>query len=347
MEHELIKRARREGAPLRDASTGDVTFVWKGRAAPALYGDWDEWSAPIHLQEVGAAVWAAHLTLPQDAYMEYRYLSNGKVIPDRLNPNITPNGLGDINHYFYMPSAAPTLLTQRRRGAAHGAISRHYVEAGDLIVGARRAVTLYQPPVHQPVPLLVVLDGHDYYRRARITHIADNLIADGRIRPLALALVDSSSAARMLEYACNDANLLFLIEAVVPFAREHLNLLDERQLPGVHGVAGASMGGLMALYAALRAPEIFGHALSQSGAFQLANRDMAVFDLARHADPRAVRAWLDVGRFESLLDCNRRMHDLLTTRGFDAAYREYNGGHNYPCWRDDLPRGLECMYGIG
>ena len=344
MEHELIRRAKHEGTPLRDDATGSVTFVWKGRSAPALHGDWNEWSAPMPLTEVSAGVWAAHITLPRDAYIEYHFTSGDKIVPDPFNPNTTPNGSGDVNNYFYMPDAAPTPLTQRRRGVAHGNATRHLVEAGDLIVGARRAVMLYQPPVDMPCPLLVVLDGHDYYRRARITHMVDNLIADGRIRPLALALVDNSPVARFVEYACNDATVAFLTDVVVPFAHEELNLL---QLPGAHGVLGASIGATMALYAALRAPEMFGHALSQSGAFHIPPHDLVLFDLVRNSSARPVRAWLDVGCYESLLDGNRRMHDLLASKGYQVAYHEYSGGHNYPAWRDDLGRGLEWMYGIG
>ena len=48
---------------------------------------------------------------------------------------------------------------------------------------------------------------------------------------------------------------------------------------------------------------------------------------------------MDVGRYEWLLESNRRLHALLVERGYDVTYREYNGGHNYPAWRDDVWRG--------
>jgi enterochelin esterase-like enzyme len=85
--------------------------------------------------------------------------------------------------------------------------------------------------------------------------------------------------------------------------------------------------------------------LSQSGTFTLNEHDTVVWDLVRHGNVLPLQTWMDAGRFEWLLECNRRMHDLLVARGYDVAYREYNGGHNYPSWRNDLGRGLELLFG--
>jgi enterochelin esterase family protein len=104
------------------------------------------------------------------------------------------------------------------------------------------------------------------------------------------------------------------------------------------------MGGLMALATGLRLPHIFGHVLSQSGAFYFGPYPTTVAELVEQGPARPVRIWMDVGRYEGLLDGNRRMRDQLQARGYDVAYREYNAGHNYRAWRDDLWRGLEALY---
>jgi enterochelin esterase family protein len=101
----------------------------------------------------------------------------------------------------------------------------------------------------------------------------------------------------------------------------------------------------MALYAGLRAPHIFGRVLSQSGAFILGEQDAVVFDLVRDGPVRPLEIWMDAGRYEWLLDCNQRMHQLLADRGYKVVYREFSGGHNYPAWRSDLSHGLELMFG--
>ena len=105
------------------------------------------------------------------------------------------------------------------------------------------------------------------------------------------------------------------------------------------------MGGLMALYAGLRAPEVFGRVLSQSAALDMSKPDSVVFDLVRHGPVPPLNIWMNAGRYEWLLDCNRRMHGLLVEKGYEVVYDEYNGGHNYPSWRDHVGRGLEALFG--
>ena len=37
---------------------------------------------------------------------------------------------------------------------------------------------------------------------------------------------------------------------------------------------------------------------------------------------------------------NRHLRDVLRAREYDVAYREFNGGHDYACWRGGLADGL-------
>jgi enterochelin esterase family protein len=285
--------------------------------------------------------------LPRDAYVEYGYAHDRWHGTDPLNPRTVSNGLGAQNSYFYMPDAAPAPWTNRERGRPHGGLTRHVVHADHVFVGSTREVYLYQPPVSDPYPLLVVLDGPDYLRRSGLARMVDNLIAHGRIRPLGLAMVANGGQARYVEYACNDATVGFLRSVIVPLARAQLNLVDLEAQPGAFGVLGASMGGLCALYTALRLPAMFGRVISQSGAFALGSlrREPVVFDLVRNLPHQPLSLWMDVGTYEQLLPANRRMHALLRERAYDVTYREYAGGHNYTAWRDDVWRGLEAVYG--
>jgi enterochelin esterase-like enzyme len=173
------------------------------------------------------------------------------------------------------------------------------------------------------------------------------LIAEGRIRPIALALVEHGDQARFVEYACSEATVAFLERAVLPLAHAELDLIAPDESPGAFGVLGASMGGLISLYTALRLPHVFGRVLSQSGGFgfDLAGREPFILDYARMRRETSLKIWMDVGRFESLLEPNRRMRAALDGAGYDVSYREYAGGHNYTAWRDDVVAGLEALFG--
>ncbi len=354
--HPLIIRAQHEGCPLIDGD--QVTFVWHGPApAPRLIGDFSDWADDgqhlIELEQVSDQVWTHTQTFDRDAYLEYAYVDahdHEQRVADPFNARTIWNGVNADNHFFHMPNAPHEVPEARRpRGTARGKVTRLPLagqQVSWLLVGGQRYVRLYQPPVAEPVPLLIVLDGSDFYKRASIVPIVDTLIASKRIRPIALALVDNSPAGRFIEYSASESTLLLLGGEIIRIAAEHIPLIDARSTPGVHGVAGASLGGLMALYAGLRVPSIFGHVISHSGAFSvIPEQPFVVFDLAKYAPLPALKLWLDCGKYEGLLQANRQMKAVLQARGLDFTYHEYSGGHNYTCWRMMLPRALETVYG--
>jgi enterochelin esterase family protein len=40
------------------------------------------------------------------------------------------------------------------------------------------------------------------------------------------------------------------------------------------------------------------------------------------------------------------MQPILRENGYDVTYREFVGGHNYTCWRDDAWRALENLFSL-
>ncbi len=343
---QILSRLANEPTPLIDGD--QVTFVWQGAKPPRLMGDFTNWeTAPVELREVAPELWALTLTFDADAYIEYGFLSGKKRLPDPLNPRRSPSGLGWDNHYFYMPAAAPNPLADPAASFPAGTITHHELPARPFLASTRRSVWLYQSPAAGPLPLWVVWDGKDYLERARLVAIMENMAAAGRISPVALAFVQHGGPNRSLEYNCSEATLGFVTETLLPFARQHLTLLDPAAHPGAYGVMGASMGGLMALYAGLRLPGIFGRVLSQSGAFAFGEYLPVVRDLIEYAPVTPVRIWMDAGKYEWLLRPNLDTYEQLRRRGYDVAYRQFHAGHNYPAWRDELPHGLEHLLGGG
>ncbi len=351
MKKDLLTRLQTEGNPL--ISGRRATFYWMGDHAPHLIDDLHEWDdqpqllAPV--PDSGKPLWSLSLTLPRDAYVEYAFFDpqTHQRHVDPFNARRVSNGFGNYNHFFYMPEAAPTPLAQIRADVKHGAVTRHMVDANALADNTWREVHLYQPPVKRPVPLLIVYDGTDYLRRAQLATLVDNLIAEKRIRPIAMAFLQNGKRHRSVEYACSDAVLAWVEHVILPLARENLNLLDLKRNRGAYGVLGASFGGLMSMYTGLRMPDVFGKVLSQAGVFEYENRNFAAVDLIRARQGHdELKVWMDVGRFDSLLKDNRRLQPILHAGGYDVTYREFSGGHNYTAWRDDLWRGLEALFPI-
>lgn len=351
----LLKRAKSEGTPLIDGET--ATFVWEAQPdtpVPVIIGDfnlWGDFGTPATpLTEAGKGVYRSTVTLAPDAYIEYFFTTDPDDreirIYDPLNQRRITNGMGKFNNYFQMPQATHTPLVKTRRGVPQGTVTRHEL-SHFMLAGGKRTVWLYAPPVEQAVPLLLVYDGKDYLRRARLPQIVDNLIAQGKIEPVALALVDNARASRFVEYNAGETALLGVMNLVVPLARAELNLLDPGEHPGAYGVLGASMGGLMALYTGLRVPSVFGKVISQSGSFLFHTPEYAglVQLLVENLPVQPLTIWQDVGQYEWLLATNRALHTRLTDQGYRVSYREYPGGHNYTSWRDQLPDALIATFG--
>lgn len=354
-----IRRARRSGGPLIQGNR--ATFIWEGRTAPYLMSDLNGWdstarpfkrihpgsrSAPHISSRAGRSVWSYSLTLPRDAYVEYAFYnpSTRERFLDPLNHHTVNNGVGSRNNFFYMPEGKPSPFAVRRADVRVGLLSSQRVETKWLRDDYDREVYLYRPPAKGPVPLLIVYDGQDYLQRAKLTTIVDNMIADKRIQPVAMAFLPHAGRWRSVEYACSDGTLLWLDQVILPLARKRLNLMDIEKHPGAYGVLGASLGGTMSLYTGLRMPEVFGRVLSQAGAFMIESLDFAAVDLVKHGQARALDIWMDVGRLDELLEDNRGMHALLKEKGYQVTYREFTAGHCYTAWRDDLSHGLEAMF---
>ena len=340
----LLAMARTMGNPVIDGNV--ATFLWQGLTAPLLIDDFHHWEdEPQILNRAGAGLWMCSIQLPAESYLEYAFVNQlgGEHLPDPLNPNKVNNGAREFNNFFYMPPGQPTTLTRPAKGIARGTVTRHQLPTSEFATGKTRTVYLYQPPVKEPVPLLVVYDGVDYLKRAKLDIIVDNLIAEKQVHPFGMALVENGGAARTLEYSCCESTLEFVFECVITLAQEHLTLKAPGSEP--YGVLGASLGGLAAMYTGMRLPQVFGKVLSQSGAFDVSDFPGVIADLARYVPPPGIEVWMDAGKFEWILEDNRKMFNILQERKYHVKYHEFTGGHNYTSWRNDVWRGLEALFG--
>jgi enterochelin esterase-like enzyme len=343
--HPLLEKAKEHGNPIIEGN--QVTFLWQGKTVPHLIDDIHGWEEnPQRMRHIAKELWGYSMELPADAYLEYAFyeLQTKQRITDPLNTNTVYNGLGSYNHFFSMPEHSHTTLAEFKKNIPHGKVTHYLVDTWMLADDGQREVYLYRPPVKEPVPLLVVYDGTDYLERAKLNVIVDNLIHKRRIQPIAMAFVQNGGDRRTAEYSCSDATIMWLDNVVLPLARKHLKLLDVKTHRGAYGVMGASFGGLMALYTGLRMPETFGKVISQSGVFESEGRDFVAVDLIRSRQSQEIKTWMDIGHFDSLLEDNRRIQTVLYEHGYDVTYREFSGGHNYTCWRNEIPIALEKMF---
>lgn len=270
--------------------------------------------------------------------------------PDPYNSRTLPHrwGSGPVP-YVELPAAPRAVDWELRPGVPRGTLTEHTVASARL--GGDRRVWLYEPPAatgrSAPLPVLALLDGEHWGPRLGVGRMLDNLIADGRLPPVAALLPDAvDEATRWTDLTCRPEYVGFLSDELLPWAAGRLPLTDD---PARTVVAGQSLGGLTAAYAAVATPHRFGNALVQSGSFwwpvgpeaEWLTRVMA-------GAPRLpVRFRLSFGTQEWVaLPAARRLRDTLAEHGYhDSSYREFNGGHDYLCWRTELADGLVELLG--
>ncbi len=276
---------------------------------------------------------------------------------DPLNPRRFPAYPRQVS-VLELPGAPAEPWIVFRHEVAKGLVESRRIRS--KIIGNERTVWIYHPaqakvPGHEP-GLLVLFDGGAYKDWIPTPTILDNLMAAGRIPPVAAILVGHPSLeARNRELVFSDPFMRFLTEELLPPLRRELGA---SQAPRLTVIGGCSSGGLAATYAAYLHPDVFGNVLSQSGAFMLSPAGLSeqgwlIRKLAtKPALP--IRFHLDCGLMEdqaggagelSLLESNRRLRDALEAAGYQVHYREFNGGHEYVNWRGTLAEGLIELFG--
>ncbi|MDQ8046544.1 MAG: enterochelin esterase, partial [Patulibacter sp.] len=313
-----------------------------------------DWRGTYHLAPDDGPVPAAAADAPQHGPRSRWAGVATHAVPDPFcrrhfagKPGEPPTSVGELEH------APPQPWRERRADVPRGSLREVDLPAARL--GGTRRGWIYEPhpeavaeatgtfadPSAVAHDLLVLLDGEDWAHRLDLVSTLDNLLADGRIRPTVAVLVDAIDVpTRWRDLACDDTFTGFVTEELLPWARATLPVDPS---PARATLSGRSLGGLTALYVALRAPEAFGAVHAQSASLWWPADDEArgpgwlAAELAAAAVLPAV-VELEVGRQEwMLLGPHRDLAAALAPRADVATTLvEYEGGHDAYCWRGGL-----------
>ncbi|MFC8371739.1 enterochelin esterase [Streptomyces sp. NPDC057239] len=391
---EFWKEAENLGTPLveeLDGSPGHraVTFLWRGHRATRqvlLFGnrltDRAHLAGSLLERVPGTDVWHLGLRLRADHRGSYRLAADISPKEPPSDPDGLQQRLRSLTAFtaadplnrrtvatrwqesdasvFALPDAPAQPWAGRRGTVPAGRVERHRVP-GSAPVGDRNA-WVYLPPgrergVGAPLPTLVLCDGDMWFGRLDLGDTLDALIADRALPPLAVVAPDAvDRRTRWRDLGGREPFVGFLADELLPWAAGRWPLATD---PRRTVVAGQSLGGMTALYAAYLRPDRFGNVLAQSASLWWrpglpppAGPKPPVYGtpwlVARYAagTSRPVRVHLDVGLHEgAMVDHHRALYDALRTTGHRVTYDEFNGGHDYVCWHGALADGLGRLLG--
>jgi enterochelin esterase-like enzyme len=317
----------------------DVHFVYysPGATNVMLAGEFNQWGRPhgaTAMEQIrNTGIFHHVLTFTEPVRLEYKLLVDGEWLDDPRCPNKIDNGVGSTNSYFVVGDFHEPAELQEVGGIPHGRIEEFEFKSERL--GNTRGVYVYLPPAYDigcisHFPTLFVHDGGEYLERAKLPTVLDNLIAAGSIPQLIAVMVDPVN--RMVEYWANSVYTEFLCTELVPAMDARYRTIGDRKS---RGVMGASLGGLISIYAAFSHPEVFAVIGGQSSALQL-EEDQLIARLC-NVKRASFRFYLDVGKYEPrFIPAHERLVALLKRKRWPTLYQELPGGHNWTSWRAHL-----------
>lgn len=219
-----------------------------------------------------------------------------------------------------------------------------------------REMYIYTPPGYdqstEKYPVLYLLHGGGEDQRGWATQgktnlILDNLIAEGKAKPMIVVMMDGNLGSPMgpgsMATAGDGFLKLFeneLKQGAVPFVESTFRV----QADAAHrALAGLSMGGIQTLYAGVKNTDMF----SSLGVFSsgwFANNDALsgphyafTKDNAKTINSNLKNFWISMGGEADIAYKNCKiMLGKYDELGIKYQYSEYPGGHTWPVWRHDL-----------
>jgi len=385
------ERVKKEGAPLIEDIEGDekssiVTVIWRQDREidnifvfSEIFGGWmfGEGDKKTNLYRLGNSdLWYRNAIAPKKARFLYTLIANvdeeydwkdEDIILDPFNSKTYTPPIDDENpediallvpteNIIEMPGVKEKIWTKERTDNKKGKIHMsRFKFKSDM---EERRVWIYTPYGYEENEsennLMVFTDGWEYINLVESTKILDNLI-DDKYTSSTCAVFIASSKNRSQELICNKEFLEFITEDILPWVRENYRVTKD---PKRTIIAGLSLGGQFAAYAALNRPDIFGKVLSQSGAFAwyIDNKGEMQFDSEgnsklieeyRNSELLPIDFYLNMGSLERFtkghVDTNDRMIATLKDKGYNVSSETFIGAHLYYDWQDNLADGIKAL----
>ncbi|MDG9708559.1 alpha/beta hydrolase-fold protein [Streptomyces sp. DH10] len=331
--------AARTPASIPDGDGWTTLFLWRGSAAASI--GFESWSDPVPLRRFGDTdCWYAEVRMPARLRVTYQFRVGEEAYADPFNP-VGAGGDRSI-------AATPDAPAQPHWPAvgADGVLPlpRTRIRWASERLGGRRTVRVH--PAGGGGPVVLLLDGDDWLYLHPAMTAFDSAVASGEMPPVTLVFLPAKD--REAEFTCRAELWEAVRDELLPLVAESGVSADLDRLV----VAGQSLGGLSAVYAALEFPELVSRVACQSGSFWWTPGAMGAADplggpvggaiaarLREGADLSGLRVAFDVGEHETrMLPHCEAVEALAGRAGATVRVSRSASGHDRVGWRHALVR---------
>jgi enterochelin esterase-like enzyme len=338
-------------------SDRSVTFRFRDPNAKELLLDL-EGMKPQPMQKDDQGVWSITTTPLEPDYYGYSFLADGVNLTDPSNYLMKTNLLSQSN-MVHVPG--PSSLPWETNEVAHGVVHHHFYHSA--VVGDDRDYFVYTPPGYDPAsekryPVLYLQHGYSdgadgWTTVGRANFILDNLIAQGKAKPMLIVMTLGYGAPEILSRssgAFRDSSLRrrnmdkfgeALITEVMPQVEQAYHVISGRD---ARAIAGLSMGGAESLFVGLNHLDHFAWvgSFSAGGLGDDSNAEFPSLD--SKANDQLHVLWIACGTEDRLIEPNQKFREWLTSKGVKHTDIETPGMHTWMVWRRNLANFVPLLF---
>ncbi len=309
-----------------------------------------EGAKPAVMTKDDQGIWSYTTAALEPDFYGYTFSVDGVSVVDPSNPLEKPNLLLKAN-VVHVPGGPS--LPWETNDVMHGEVHHHFYHS--QVVGDDRDFYVYTPPGYGPeaakkYPVLYLLHGFSdaadgWSAVGRVNFILDNLIAQGKARPMLIVMPLGYGVPEIVKRGFNsldhddlrqpnyDKFAQALLTEVVPQVEASYRVDHDRN---ARAIAGLSMGGTESLLTGLNHLDQFAWVGAFSSGGLPPDFDSKFPALDAKANQRLHLLWVACGTEDGLITINRKFREWLKTKGINHTDIETPGGHAWMVWRRNL-----------
>lgn len=292
-------------------------------------------------------IWTLSIGPVKPGIYDYTFSVDGLSITDPSSPHVFGNRQGSRG-YVEVPGPEGKPRHDEWRDVPHGEMHIHWYNS-PAADGQRRRLHVYTPPGYnqhpeEQYPVMHLLHGSGdndshWMHIGRANVIADNLIADGKAKPMIIVMTDGHVPVERREgeergdyrLRANQAFENEIMKTVIPLVNENYRVMKGS---ANRAITGLSMGGGQSLRVGLNNLDTFDWIGGFSSSAR--NLDGIVGKLKEDVDATNKKIkllWIAIGKDDFLLDVNHTFIEMLKDAGIEHEYKETEGSHRWSVWR--------------
>jgi len=331
---------------VRISADKQITFsIYAPKASEVtISGDFQQSYGGQKLQKDELGIWSITVGPVSPDLFTYDFTVDGMKVIDPKNAQVK-EGANGYSNLIEVPGMEADYQTVKN--VPHGKIEKVWFYAGTLNKTSR--VHIYTPPgyekIKEKLPVLYLQHGGgdndaSWATAGRANFILDNLLAEGKIKPMIVVMPFGNPGGGFFSGAGVDSDpyYSYFFKDLVPYVESHYTVNASREM---RAYAGLSMGGLQALNMALFFPEKFGYVLPLSTGFFPDNLKVLEEKYASNLKNTEINKlklfWIAMGGEKDIAFKNGENTKAIFDKfGIKYTTNSYPAGHTFITWRHNL-----------